>query len=192
MTLRRAISLTARRELRERLRSRAFRVGLLIQLLLVLGIAVVSALTSDDGPKTVTLGVTGPEARAIGASAQDRSAAFALDLELKQLPSPAAARMAVRDGDVDLAVIRGRLFVPADPDDQAVALVRSAADTLGTTERLRAQGLSAAEIQRALNPPRSRPARRPPATRAARAWRSWACCCSTSRSSRSATSSPSA
>ncbi len=153
MTSRRAISLTARRELRERVRSRAFRVGLLIQLALVLGIALVSTLTGDDGPKTVTLGVTGPEARAVGVAAQDRSAAFELDLELQRLPSPAAARTAVRDDDVDLALVGGRLLVPAEPDDQAVALVRSAAATLGTTEQLQAQGLSPAEIRRALNPP---------------------------------------
>jgi ABC-2 type transport system permease protein len=153
VTPRRAILLTARREVRERVRSRAFRVGLAIQVALVVGISLVAALTGGDGPKTVTIGVSGPQAAAVAAAAQDRSATFELDLERKPYPSPAAARAAVRDDDVDLALAGTRLLVPADPDDQAVALVRSAAATLGTTERLRAQGLSADEIRDALNPP---------------------------------------
>jgi ABC-2 type transport system permease protein len=153
VTPRRAIALTARREFRERMRSRAFRVGLAIPLALVIGISLISAFTGDDGRKTVELGVSGPRAAAIGQAARARADAFALELRLERLPSATAARAAVRDDDVDLAMAGDRLLVPAQPDDQAVALVRSAAASLRTTEQLRRQGLSAAEIRRALNPP---------------------------------------
>jgi ABC-2 type transport system permease protein len=153
MTARQATYLTARREFRERVRSRAFRVGLLIQLVLVLGIALISALTGDDGAKTLKLGVSGQEAAAVGKTARAGQQAFSLKLELRRLPSPSAARAAVREDDVDLAVAGGRLYSSGDTDDQALALVRSAASQVRTTAQLRRRGLSTASIRRALTPP---------------------------------------
>ena len=47
MSPHRAVFLTGRREVRERLRSRAFRVGLLVQMLIVAGIAIVSSCRSS-------------------------------------------------------------------------------------------------------------------------------------------------
>lgn len=153
MTPRRAVMLTTRREFRERIRSRAFRVSLAIQFVLVIGIAMASIITSDDGPSTLKLGVSGREAAIIGASASERADAFNLRVELKRFADATAARAAVADDEVDLALAGGRLLTPSDPDDQDVALVRSAAAGVRSTEALREHGLSPAEIKRALVPP---------------------------------------
>jgi len=67
---RRATYLVARREVRERLRSRAFRVGLAIQLLVIGAIAAVAIATGgDDGPEQVRVATVGAEARAAGETA---------------------------------------------------------------------------------------------------------------------------
>lgn len=153
MTARRAVLLTGRREFRERVRSRAFRVALLIQVLIVVGIAVVTAITSDDGPSTVKLGVTGQESAAIAAVARERAGAFDAKVELTRYPSPAAARAAVANDDVDLALVGGRLVTTSNTSSEDVALVRSAGASVRTTEALRRAGLSAEEIKQALAPP---------------------------------------
>ena len=153
MTARRAVALTGRREFRERVRSRAFRVGLLVQVAIVVGIAVVGALTSDDGPSTVKLGVSGPQSAAVAAVARERAVGFDAEVEVTRYSSPATASAAVADDDVDLALAGDRLVTTSNTDAEDVALVQSAAASVRTTEELRAQGLSATEIKRALAPP---------------------------------------
>ncbi len=151
---RRAIHLVARREVRERLRSRAFRVGLALQLLVIAVVAVIAIATGgDDGPEQVRVATVGVEARAVGETARAQQRAFDVEVELRELDSVAAARAAVRDEDVDVALIGGRLLTGADASDEAVALLQSAARTTRSAARLRAAGLSPAEIRRALDPP---------------------------------------
>jgi ABC-2 type transport system permease protein len=153
MTARRAVSLTGRREFRERMRSRAFRVSIAIQLVLVIGISLVAILTSDDGPSKVALGVSGPEATTIGIAARGHADAFDMSVTLKRYPDAGAARAAVADDKVDLALAGNRLLTSNSPDDQQVALVRSAAAGVRTTQELRDYGLSPTEVKRALAPP---------------------------------------
>jgi ABC-2 type transport system permease protein len=154
MDSRRATYLVARREVRERLRSRSFRVGLAIQLLVIAVIAaVVIAAGGDDGPEQVSVATVGAEARAVGETARAQQRGFDVEVELRQLSSAAAARAAVRDEDVDAAVVAGRLLTGADASDEGVALLQTAARTTRSAERLRAAGLSPAEIRRALEPP---------------------------------------
>lgn len=161
---RRAIHLVARREVRERLRSRSFRVGLAVQLLVIAVVAVVAIATGGaDGPEQVRVATVGPEARAVGETARAQQRAFDVEVELRELDSAAAARAAVRAEEVDVAVVgggraadagvAGRLLTGADASEEAVALIQSAARTTRSATRLRAAGLSPAEIRRALEPP---------------------------------------
>lgn len=154
MSGRRAILLVARREVRERLRSRAFRVGSAVQLLVIAAIAfVVIATGGDDGPEEVRVATVGAEARAVGEAARGQQRGFDLRIELRELPTVARARAAVRDEDVDVAVAGGRLLTGADSSDDAVALLQGAARMERTAARLRDAGLSRAQIARALAPP---------------------------------------
>lgn len=154
MTGRRAIFLVARREVRERVRSRAFRVGLVVQLLVIVAVAViVIAAGGDDGPQDVRVATVGAEARAVGETAGAQQRGFDVRVELRRLPTAAAARAAVRDEDVDVALAGGRMLTGADASGDAVALLQSAARTTRSAARLRAAGLSRTEIRRALAPP---------------------------------------
>ena len=92
--------------------------------------------------------MTGPEAAAIGRGRAERAGAFDLEVELERYPSPAAARAAVRDDDVDLALAGGRLLV-AEPTrtTRRRARAQRRAPALRTTERAaRAGAVRRAEI----------------------------------------------
>lgn len=150
MNARRAIFLTARREVRERIRTRAFQVSTGIVLLLVAGIVAIAAL-NDGGPAEVRVVTVGADARAVGEAAREQQEAFGLRVELASAPTEAAARAALRDGETDLALVDGRLLLGANPDEQTVAALQGAARGLQLRERLGEQGLSAGAIERLLD-----------------------------------------
>ncbi|MGI8730887.1 MAG: hypothetical protein ACR2LK_13030 [Solirubrobacteraceae bacterium] len=121
------IWLVARRELREGLRSRALRASLVVQVLAVVGIAVAAGLSSgDDAPPQRTLGVVGAQTESTIDAARQRDDAFDLRLQVRMLPDEAAARSAVRDEDVDAALVGERLLVSDDPETDLVALTQTA------------------------------------------------------------------
>ena len=153
MTPRRAVFLTARREVRERARSRVFRVATAVQLLIVAVVVIITVATGDDGPEKVKVAVVGPEARAVGQAAHAAQRPYDLEVELRRVGSLAAARDAVRDDDVDVALAGRRLLTGADPDASLVALLQSASRSLRSGASLREQGLSREESRAVLNPP---------------------------------------
>ena len=154
MSPRRAIALVARREVVEGVRSRAWRASLAIQVALVVGIAVVSIVTSDDGgPSKRDVAVIGPEAARIAAQARAAEAGYGIELTIERSAGPAAARTAVRDEEVDAALVGKGLTIGESPDDALVALLQNAARVVAGKERLRAAGLSAKAAEAALEPP---------------------------------------
>jgi ABC-2 type transport system permease protein len=152
VTARRAVRLVARRELRERLRSKAFLASLAIQLLIVVGVLAIGALASG-GKDTVRVGSVTPADRAVAGKARAQAPSLDLKLELRRFPDRTTAVRAVRDERVDLALAGGTLLTGSNPDGSRVALLRNAAGDLRSRERLRGAGLSAGEIERALEPP---------------------------------------
>jgi len=151
---RRAIWLTVRREVGEGLRARAFRISLAIQVVLVAGIAVASALTGgDDGPEKRTVATVGQQARQVAQTARSAQDRFQLRLRVKAVPDAAAARREVRDGDVDAALAPGRLITQTEGDDTLAALLQQSARTLQSRTALRRAGLSPRQIAAALDPP---------------------------------------
>jgi ABC-2 type transport system permease protein len=152
VTARRAVALVARRELRERLRSKAFMASLAVQLLILVGVVAISAL-SGSGPETVRVGSVTPADRAVAEAARSQARALDLKVEVRRLPDGPAAVRAVRDERVDIALAGGRLVAGSDPDAKQVALLQSAARDVRARALLRADGLTGAEIERALAPP---------------------------------------
>lgn len=147
------IWLVARRELREGLRSRALRASLVVQVLLVVGIAIAAGTSSgDDAPPQRTLGVVGATTESTIGAARDRDDAFDLRLRVRELPDEGAARRAVRDEDVDAALVGERLLMPEDPDSNLVALVQTSWRATRSAERLRREGLTARQVAAALTP----------------------------------------
>lgn len=148
------IKLVARREFVEGLRSRAWRVSVAIQVLVVAAIAVISIVTGGgSGPSHRTVAVAGPAAARVEAKARSQQSAYGIELTLKREPSPVAARQAVRDEDADAALTGTGLTVSEDPDDALVALLQNAARVVRGEARLRAAGLPPAAVRAALEPP---------------------------------------
>jgi ABC-2 type transport system permease protein len=154
MNPRRSIALVAKRELREGLRSRAWRASLAIQVLLVAGLAIVAIVTSgSDGPSKRSVAVVGAQGERIVTRARAEQAGYGIELSVERPSESAAARGAVSDGDADAALVRGGLTVGEDPDATLVALLQNAARVIGGEERLRQAGLSRAQAEAALSPP---------------------------------------
>lgn len=154
MSRRATVELVARRELTEGLRSRPWRAALLIQMLVVAGIAIVSIATSGgSGLHTRHLAIAGPRATAIAAKARAEAKGYGIELEVEDATSAAVAREMVKDEDADAALGPRGLTVAKNPDDALVGLLQSAARTVATEARLRAAGLTAAQVRAALEPP---------------------------------------
>jgi ABC-2 type transport system permease protein len=148
------IRLVARRELGEGLRSRAWRIGVAIQVVLIAGIAIVASVSAgDDGPSKRQIAVAGPVAERIEAAARQQQSAFGIELETSRESSAGAARQAVREGDVDAALVDRALFADEDPDETLLALLQSGASRLAGEESLRDAGLSPAATRAGLEPP---------------------------------------
>jgi ABC-2 type transport system permease protein len=149
---RRAIELTARREILERARSRAFVISTLVQVAVVIAIVVIAALTSGDSTERYDVGYSGAAARGVVESAERQASAFDAEVTPRELASEAEARAAVENEDVDAAVVGRSLIVRTDPSDNLTSLLQAAQREVATSAQLRAEGLDSGEIQRALNP----------------------------------------
>jgi ABC-2 type transport system permease protein len=149
MTARRAISEVARREFVERWRSRAMRISFAILLALVVAGAV-AATVADGGTPTDDFGIVGPRATALVPALRVASEADERTARVHRLPDRAAAERAVRDGDVVVAIVDGRLLVEDTRSEPAVRVAQRAVAGRAAVSRLRAAGLSEQEALAAL------------------------------------------
>jgi len=146
----RAVSLTARREIRERLRSRAFLASVAVQVAIVLAIVVISALTADDGT-TYDVGIESVNAPIV--EILEDEAPTGVSVDVQRVPDPAEGRREVEDGTLDAGLFDGRIVVSSGTESELITLIQSAAAQLGTRQELAAAGLGAGEIERAIDPP---------------------------------------
>ena len=105
------VRLVAARDLRERLRTRAFRISSVLTAVLVAGLIVVPVLVGSDGPEVVDVVVT--EDTTTGERDAVRAAAGAdgATVRLSVVVDADTAVSAVREGDADLAVVDGTVVV---------------------------------------------------------------------------------
>jgi len=147
----RAIYLTARREIRERARSRAFVASTVIQVAVVLAIVAIAALTSGD-EDTFTIGVAGAQDREIAEAAAVDVSAYGAELKIEPVAGEAAARAAVDGGELEGAVVGGTLITDHNPPETLVGLMQQAWSDVSARRILEAEGLSDARIGAALDP----------------------------------------
>ena len=149
------IGLVAGREIRERLRTKSFAIltGLLV--VIIVGIGVVNRVAGSDGPDTIELGIVGAtpgglvDALVADAQALDRK------VELVEVADPAAARAAVDDGDLDVALLgdEQQLVFSGSVDPETNAIVQQAWSTAAVRDGLVAEGLGPDRIDAVLAPP---------------------------------------
>ena len=151
MTDRRAIFLTARREISERARSRAFLASTALQVAIVVAIVVVASLTSG-GTDTFKVGTVGDEAGAVTDAATAQQEAFGVELDVQTLDDEAGARAAIEAGNLDAALVEGTLLTGSGPSETLTALIQQASRDVAGTEALRSKGVDDQTIQAALQP----------------------------------------
>ncbi len=103
MSARRAILLVARREIRERLRSRALLYSTLLLLLVVGAATAFSAIV--DPHTTYDVAVTRPAPPGLAAALRRAAAPLDASVHVTLVPSPAAGRRAIEAEDVDALIV---------------------------------------------------------------------------------------
>ena len=151
MSARRGIWEVARREFVERWRSRAMRASSAILLVLVV-ISAVAATLADKGTPTDDFGVVGPRAVALAPALRLADRADGRKARIHRLGDRAAAARAVREGDVDVAIVEGRLVVKESRSGAAVGVAQRAIAVQGALTRLQAAGLRRQQALETLAP----------------------------------------
>jgi ABC-2 type transport system permease protein len=152
MSARRAIWEVARRELRERSRSRALRLSVVLVLALAVGAAIAVARLGQATPAD-DVGLVGPRAVALAPALRFEARAAGRRVGLHRLADVAAARRAVDDGRIDVAVIDGsRLLVRRSRSAPAVRVVQDAVAAQRTFTRMRSLRLTQTQALAALAP----------------------------------------
>jgi ABC-2 type transport system permease protein len=140
--------LIARREIDVRTQSKAWRIGFLLTIVVIGVGAALPGLLQSDSATTYTVGVAADQSAlrpAITAAAQREGA----EVEFRDVASADAASSMVEDGDVDAAVVAGRLFAKS-ATTAVVPVVQSAVASAEATRQLTAAGLSADQVNDAL------------------------------------------
>jgi ABC-2 type transport system permease protein len=144
--------LVAAREMRERGRSRAFLVSLLLMLIGVAAAIVLPAIL-DAGPGTKDIGLTGTVPTGLPAALQAQGDAVDTTIRVHNYEDLAAGERALRDRDVDvLAVDATRLEWLKRTDEQLKAVVTGAIQLVAVRDRAAAAGISADELLAIVEP----------------------------------------
>jgi ABC-2 type transport system permease protein len=141
----RGTALVAERSLLETFRSRAYRIITAVLLLASAAGVIVPRLLLDQHPTytLATVGPVGPALRAaVGAAAEHGG--FSVDYTTRA--TPGAVRAAVRDGDATAGLAGGTLYAATGVDQTFPAVVAQAVTSVEVTARLRAAGLTAAQV----------------------------------------------
>jgi ABC-2 type transport system permease protein len=147
------IRLVARRELLEQLRGKSFLISTGVTLLILCGIIVVPRLFGVGDPESFDVGVVGRTSAPVDRALVAQAEAAGIEVRVRHPASVAEAEAAVRDGDLDLAIVDGReLVAQSEVDEQLNVLVQSAWGTLQARQRLAAAGLDPAEVRSVLAP----------------------------------------
>ena len=133
--------LVARREMRERSRSRAFQASVLF---LIVGVAAMLILPAMLKPSsTRDIGITGPAPTALAATIAQQAQAADITARIHLYASLAAGEQAVRQGQVDVLVADARrLEWNGKPDEQLKSMVTGAIQLATVQERAAAAGIS--------------------------------------------------
>lgn len=125
MTRTQVLRLVAGRELRERLRSKSFRISSGISVAFILAVVILPGVFDDDGPTTYEVGVYGASSEAL-AGRLPEVAGFddGVAVDVRRLADETEGRRLVGSGDLDAAVGDGRVIVDKELGDRLGFLVQ--------------------------------------------------------------------
>ncbi len=144
------VALIARREITERTRERAFKITTGVTLLIVVG-AIIAIKIFGGGPTTYDVGV-GPGQQAVAQVLVAQARQSDTKIQLTELPDAAAARDGLNGGDLDLALVDGKLVVKKDLPAELRSLASYASQQVQAQQTLGDAGVDGATIGKALSP----------------------------------------
>jgi ABC-2 type transport system permease protein len=145
--------LVIRREIRERLREKAFAVSTGINIVIIVAVVIIASLVGGD-EETYTVGYSTETEQAVveAAAAAGRGADITIEARSVDSPAPGADAL-LKDGSLDAVVTGDQIRSNEEPDDQLVTLLQAANRQVRAVDTLEQAGVSAEEAQRALQPP---------------------------------------
>lgn len=142
----------ARREMRERSRSRGFRIGFVLMLVVVVVMVVLPGML-DTADTTRNVGVAGTTTPMVERTLTGIGSSGGTTVHPVMFDSVAAGEAALRDKDVDVLVVDGRrLEWRGQADAELQALVVGAIQVATVQERAAAAGVDATATARLLSP----------------------------------------
>lgn len=141
MSWRRSSWLSARREIRERMRSRAFRVSTLIQVVAVAAVAVIASVTGGSGETEVKVGTIGEQGSRVVQVAERAAPEAEVRIESTRYGSEADARAAIEEGDLDFAVGSATILAEDGADETAEAILVQASSSVELARALDREGV---------------------------------------------------
>jgi ABC-2 type transport system permease protein len=144
--------LVARRELRERSRSRAFRASLVLMIFVVVGAIVVPALLDDKGA-IKKIGLVGDHPSRLATAIEAQGRATNLPTDVIGYSDIEAGRDAVRDGNVNVLVVNGhQLEWQGRIDSELRTMTVATIQSLSIRERALRTGMSPDTLSRVIAP----------------------------------------
>lgn len=134
------IKLVAAREVRERFRSKAFRISTLIGAAIVCALIIIPTL-NEGKTQTYDVALVNVQDPVIRAAASNAGTAAGVKVKVRDYADEAKARAAVKAGTVDIALINARTIVVGDPPPE---------DRITTKSRLILAISESARLQTAL------------------------------------------
>lgn len=146
--------LVAWREMRERSRTRAFRISLLVMVLVVVAVIVIPSLLEQQGG-TKDVGVTGAAPTALPGTIRAQAKAVDITARVRHYRDTTSGERAVRDGKVDVLVVgTHRLVWRRQADEQLQAVVTGAIQLVAVQQRAADAGIDPQQLLAVVAPAR--------------------------------------
>jgi ABC-2 type transport system permease protein len=144
--------LVARREIRERSRSNAFRTGIVLMLVTVIAAIVVPAMIKT-GPVTRDVGFTGTTPATLPGTVIDQGKAVGVTVRPHSYGGVAAGEKALRGHDVAVLVVDARTLTwLGKPDERLRAILTGAIQLVTVQQRAAAAGIDAGQLHAVMAP----------------------------------------
>lgn len=151
------VALVAGREIREKLRDRAFLIFTAFMLLLPFvtgGLGALfgaSTVTGGPGHETYTVGLVGKEASRLGAVIREQASKSGVEVRIERPASSDASKRGVSREELDAAVEGDGILLPeGQPPFELLDLLQTSAQRLATADALREAGVPDREVKGAV------------------------------------------
>jgi ABC-2 type transport system permease protein len=149
------VRLVMSREIRQRVRSRGFKITTAFLCLAVLGAGVLSrTIRGDDSPTRYDVAVIGTTPEGFTETVRATAKSLGIEVRLAAAPDEAAAKRLIKSGTLDVAIdaAAGKLIADSTPPDQLAAVLMTAWQSSIAQAAAKEAGLDDDQIAAILSP----------------------------------------